>query len=340
MPYNASLDGIRGIAVILVMVFHSKAPFFPGGYLGVDVFYVLSGFLITSILHGELARTGTIDIPRFYLKRFARLAPPLFLMLALYLGLAPLAWPEYGQHGRDALLAAVYLSDYSRAIWGMPDMLRHTWSLAVEEHFYLLWPLVVLLLRPLGPRGALHVLLLLYVSGTVWRISCAAFQGWDMTYYRFDTRMTGMLIGAAAAMMLSVDLSPRIGRVAPALYLAFYLLFAVFAGWRDSAVLQYGVMLAELATAAAIIQVMQSQQPVRWLTSPLLVYVGQLSYGLYLFHFPVMLYLRAEYGWITAITLGTAAAFVIAAASYHTLEAMVRRWRSSLRQADAPRPTA
>lgn len=326
MKYTPALDGIRAIAVMLVMAFHAKTPWVSGGFLGVDVFFVLSGFLITSILQGEIAQTGRIDIRRFYVRRFARLAPPLGVCLVLYLIAAPHVWPDYYHHTRDALLAALYLSDYSRALWQMPDILRHTWSLSAEEHFYIVWPLALLLLRPLSHRSALLVLLLLYAAGTWWRIQCLDLNGWGQAYYRFDTRATGMLAGAATALAIRCSYGALLAWPAPILLaIAGYLITAALS-WGDATALQIGVSCTELATASTIALILQ-QGALRWLGADWLTYIGRLSYGLYLYHFPIMLYLRKTQGWEIALVAGSAAALILAAASYHSVEALVRRRR-------------
>ena len=328
MPYIAALDGIRGIAVLMVVVFHAKAPFLVGGFFGVDVFFVLSGFLITSLLQAELARTGRIDLKRFYARRLLRLTPPLFLTLTLYWLIAPYAWPTYASHTRDTLLAATYMSDYTRALWNMPDMLRHTWSLAIEEHFYLGWPLVLLTLRQARPRTVLIILVGLYVLATVWRISCASSESWQMVYYRFDTRLSGLMLGAVVSVLLSVTTQKRYGRYVfvAALYAFTFIAFA--GGWRDPAALKFGVIAAEFGAAVVIVGAMRADKYVHWLAWQPLTYIGRLSYGIYLFHFPIMLYLRSTYGWETALALGTFSSCLLAALSHHTMEAWVRRWRN------------
>src|SRR6266852_862145 len=120
MRYNPALDGIRGIAVVLVMLNHLRASFLPSGELGVDIFFVLSGFLITSLLYSEIESTGKLRLWRFYSHRFLRLGPPLLVMLLCYLLVAPYVFSFYpiSYHLQDALLAAAYLSDYSQAFWG------------------------------------------------------------------------------------------------------------------------------------------------------------------------------------------------------------------------------
>lgn len=151
MQRIASLDGLRALAAVAVIFFHAgeDTPL-SGGFLGVDVFFVLSGYLITSILLRERSFTGRIDTLRFYGRRFVRLMPALVFLLAVYVIAAPLMWPSMSrsEHIGHALVAGFYLSDYGYALWRIPEFLRHTWSLSVEEHFYLLWPpVLVLLLR-------------------------------------------------------------------------------------------------------------------------------------------------------------------------------------------------
>lgn len=174
MPYVPALDGIRAIAVLLVVFFHAQTPGFHAGYLGVDVFFVLSGFLITSLLLGELASTGGIHLRRFYFRRLARLMPPLIGLIALYLVLAPLVWPEHAHHIRDAFIAGFYLSDYSVVADVHPVMLKHSWSLSIEQHYYLLWPLLLLLIVRFRPKEIIGILFGLYIASTLWRIASLA----------------------------------------------------------------------------------------------------------------------------------------------------------------------
>ncbi len=126
--------------MVLVISDHCGVPVFDQGYFGVDLFFVLSGFLITRLLVDEIDATGRVDVQRFYLRRLLRLTPPLLLFLTAYLVIAPSLWPQLDLmvHVRDVALVAFYLSDYSQAFWNNPKVLIHTWSLSVEEHFYLI----------------------------------------------------------------------------------------------------------------------------------------------------------------------------------------------------------
>ena len=152
MTYIPALDGVRALAVIAVVAFHCGIPAARGGMVGVDLFFVLSGYLITTILRRELLKTGKISLAGFYWSRMLRLWPPLILFLVFYYWLGAFLFP-----GIEVLpqigIAALYLTDYSMAIWRSPAELGHTWSLSVEEHFYLVWPLFLLTTRSLTIAG-------------------------------------------------------------------------------------------------------------------------------------------------------------------------------------------
>jgi peptidoglycan/LPS O-acetylase OafA/YrhL len=129
----------------------------------------------------------------------------LLALLAAYLVFGPTLWPQFDVwwHWRDAALSALYVSDYGRAFWHMPHIVQHTWSLGVEEHFYLIWPPAVIGLLRLPPRWRLGALLTLYVAATAWRMAWYdEAADWPETYFRFDTRMSGLILGALLATLL------------------------------------------------------------------------------------------------------------------------------------------
>ena len=173
-----AFDGLRAVAVGLVLLHHAGVPGFSEGGLGVDMFFVLSGYLITGLLTREIDQTGTVDLVRFYLRRLKRLTPALLILAVAYFTFAPAVWHERtaSQHARFALAAVSYLTDFLRA--GHPSFaspIAHTWSLAVEEHFYMLWPLALLGLSYLPKRLLLPVLLAGFALATVWRWSGSIF---------------------------------------------------------------------------------------------------------------------------------------------------------------------
>ena len=208
------LDGLRAVAVAAVLLFHAGFHWMPGGFLGVDVFFVLSGFLITSLLLREFERSGRISLRSFWARRVRRLFPALLVLLAavsVYAGLA-------GADGRrplslDGLAALGYFANWRFvfshqgyfARTGPPSLLQHTWSLSIEEQFYVVWPLVLaLLLRRRRPRRAvLAVALTGAVASAVAMALLAPGGDHSRAYYGSDTHAQGLLIGAALAVVLA-----------------------------------------------------------------------------------------------------------------------------------------
>jgi len=320
MKYNPALDGLRAVAVLLVLVFHARAEGFGGGFLGVDVFFVLSGYLITRLLADQHSATGGIDVPAFYLRRLRRLYPALLLLLAVHLVVSPLAFPNRQGHARDALIAAAYLSDYGFAFWRVPWVVQHTWSLSVEEHFYLAWPLVLLLVFRLPRRYWAPTILALAGTATLWRWNVLFSPGgWHEAYYRFDTRLSGLLLGAAAAIC-----NPRAPRLAAAGGAALLVLAVSQADAKVDSALTVWMAVAEAGSLLLVLGASQVR-PLSW--APL-VWLGKLSYGIYLWHYPIMLWLRGQgiTGW-SSMLIGTVSAVACAAASYYTVERLARSRR-------------
>jgi peptidoglycan/LPS O-acetylase OafA/YrhL len=333
MLRNPALDGIRALAVLLVVLFHARAPWISGGFIGVDMFFVLSGYLITSLLLAELDRDGRVDFSAFWARRFWRLAPALLAMLVGYLVLAPLAWPEIRDQGTQAALAALFLSDYAVAFWGTPQRVSHTWSLSVEMHFYLLWPLVLALAwrRWKGPR-LVPVLLAAWLLATALRWVCTIDgQEWSQVYYRADTHASGLLLGA----WLAAALRERAWRQALERSLP-WLLWVSLAGilllrqyWGDLWMQVWGIALAEWATVPLLVAVQRpGSQLALMFSRPALVWLGRMSYGVYLWHYPLFSWLRDRTTWDLVLLAGVPASVALAALSFYTLEAWVTRWRS------------
>jgi peptidoglycan/LPS O-acetylase OafA/YrhL len=333
MKHNPALDGIRALAVFMVIGFHAFAPGASGGYLGVDVFFVLSGFLITTLLVGEVDRTGTIRLGSFYLRRLLRLTPALLLMLTAYLLLAPLAWPNMAFHTdvRDVLISTFYLSDYASAFWSAPYYLRHTWSLAVEQHFYLLWPLLMLALAPrLGRRQLVVTLAVLYAVFTAWRIYCDLHGefAYEHSYYRFDTRLSGLVAGSLFAVWMTGNRRPAWRHAELAAMTALAVL--ALCSWRfqvlSTGAMTYGIAAVEFATLALIYVAITTERSRvrRALAHPAPAYVGKMSYGIYLWHYPIFVYMSGRYAWYEILLLGGAASLVLAILSYHSVEKLAR----------------
>ena len=210
LPYVAALDGIRAVAVAGVVLYHAGARWLPGGFLGVDLFFVLSGFLITSLLLAEREATGRIDLPAFWARRARRLLPAAFLVIALsVLAVAILSPGDLPSTRADAIASFLYVNNWHQILadqsyfqaFARPSLLRHLWSLAVEEQFYLLWPLVMgICVAVLGRRRTTIVTLVLAVASSgLMAVLFTPGRDPSRVYYGTDTHATGLLIGALLA---------------------------------------------------------------------------------------------------------------------------------------------
>lgn len=336
LGYNPALDGLRAVAIALVLLSHAHAPLFEGAFYGVDLFFVLSGYLITSLLLQELRDTGRIDTWRFYRRRLYRLMPAVLLFLGVYCLVGPLLWPGMTDMYTDALVSLLYLADYGIAFFDQPNTLLHMWSLSVEEHFYLVWPpLLVLLVRGTPPGRLWRTVLLILLLALAWRVMWVARgQQFYEIFFRFDTRATGLLTGGLLAALVREQ--PRWFRALRArlphfMWLVLAVPLLMEQAWDDMNALVWGMIVVELATALVLVAVLQRRGGVYdMLSARPLVWVGKLSYGIYLWHYPVVRYLRADLPWPAVVVLGFVISLALAALSYYTVE----RW--ALRRRDAP----
>ena len=212
LKYEPAFDGLRALAIIFVFLVHAWESAFPGGWAGVDIFFVLSGYLITTLLTNELSETGTIDYRNFYIRRVLRLWPAFavfLLVVVLEMSVrAPNIW-SFGAVG----LSAVYLMNWNRAfVWWSQHNLGHTWSLAMEEQFYLLWPALLVFIFS---RRAICCVLAMIIAMVTWRCFLAL-DGADpeRTYNGFDTHGDALLIGCLLALLVrrNPDLTIKIER--------------------------------------------------------------------------------------------------------------------------------
>lgn len=345
LVYVPALDGLRAVAVLSVMVFHAQPDWLPGGFLGVDIFFVLSGYLITRLLLLEYSARGRIAWRRFYGRRALRLVPALLLMLLAYcawMSLVPRI--DLAKHLGDALLAFLYVSNWARAfdIHAL-HYLGHTWSLAVEAQFYLLWPLLVLwvLRRNAAPASlAAWAAVLALASwgarlGLLW--SGAPIE---RMYNGLDSHSDGLMAGALLAAVWSGasrwwDTLPAWARRA-LLAAAVALLGALIAraDWTNPWMSGLGYTAVSLAVVLVLLALGSAEPSLlgRVLSLRFLVWVGTISYGLYLWHFPVLLVLRDwEIGGWTHVVAGFALTFALAAASYYLVERPLLRRRGGVR---------
>nr|WP_296067489.1 acyltransferase family protein [uncultured Actinoplanes sp.] len=353
-PYRPALDGVRGLAVAAVLMFHGGVAALSGGFLGVDAFFVLSGFLITSLLLAEYRDSGRINLPAFWGRRARRLLPALVMMLgAVVLVSRWLLPPEELRALRgDALAAIVYVANWRMMNRGSgyfaetaaPSPLQHTWSLGIEEQFYLLWPLLVVTLLMAARRCGRGTLLTVCIVGAAGSALAAAWlfhpADVDRDYYGTDTRAVALLTGAAVAVALARREAdggaPRVPRsVLGALAFAGAGVTAwlwVGADGGDPWMYRGGFVLAALAVAAVIAHAVVSPRSptARLLAVAPLVWLGRISYGVYLWHWPLFTWLNAERTGLTGpglLAARWAATLAVAAASYVLVETPLRRAR-------------
>jgi len=329
MHYNPALDGVRAIAILAVVMFHCQVPWAIGGALGVDLFFVLSGYLITALLMQE-QRQGGIRIAAFYARRALRLYPTLLLLIAAYLVAAPVLWPDDEKWLVSGVVAG-YLMDYAMAFTHIDWTIGHTWSLGVEEKFYLLWPLLLPAL--LAARKPLVWLFSLYALITAWRYAVALEWGWVQAYFAFDTRCSGIVLGACAAIA-----RPRISAAVAAFAFAA-LMFCMAAPFMpalpymlQTQAVTLEISVAELAAFALICHLATNPRQSIFASAPL-VLVGRLSYGIYAWHFPIVLLVRDvhQQPWWINLLVALPLSVALAALCLYLVDLPIKRWRQRLR---------
>lgn len=347
LPQLAGLDGIRGLAALAVVLFHAGVAWLPAGFLGVDVFFVVSGFLITALLISERERSSDTDLARFWLRRARRLLPVLALVLIVTTVYAALMLGDtFSRHLHDVLMAAVYFTNWDLILRGVsyfemferPSQLRHLWSLAVEEQFYIVWPvLFALVMRFLNLRWLWCIVAALAVISLIWMVVLFT-PGADPSrvYFGSDPRAFTILIGVAVGLIwkpwryswdrqvgIAMDL---LAVLALAMILAIMVIGRHWSDWMYPWGL-LGVSMAAVVLVAFVIRpgslVGRALEisPLRWM--------GQRSYSIYLWHWPVMLALQWEFNFVpntlAIVVAALVATFLLSEISYRLVEAPMRR---------------
>ncbi|GAB3403933.1 acyltransferase family protein [Flindersiella endophytica] len=350
---RADVEGLRAIAVGLVLLYHAGLPFLPAGYVGVDVFFVISGFLITGLLTRELDATGRIGLLAFYARRARRLLPSAAVVLlatgiATVVVLPAVRWSEVGG---DIASAAGYVVNWRLAGRSVDYLaedsivspVQHFWSLAVEEQFYLLWPLLLLLLAKLFPggrrgpgRGRAIGLAVIGGGSLAWSVHLSAQQP-AVAFFVTTTRLWELAVGAGAALLAAreVRLPPAVaagvGWVGLAGVAVSAFCFSPLTAWPG-----YAALLPTLGTAAVILAGSSSPRhgPAVLLGLRPFQFTGRLSYVLYLWHWPMVVFAAAYFGelepWqgLAVVTLS----FVPAWLTHKLVENPVRFHRALVRR--------
>jgi peptidoglycan/LPS O-acetylase OafA/YrhL len=342
------LNGLRGIAVIGVMLCHAQLRFFKGGYLGVDIFFVLSGFLITSLLLKEYDANGTINLRLFYMRRVLRLGPALLTLLIVLMpiSLVVLNGTKARYHLVDTMITLCYVANWARAFRIHPPfLLAHAWSLSIEEQFYILWPpLLLLLLRRVSSRwkvlSGVLILAVVVCSVRIWMTHSGVRL--DRMSNGLDTRADSLLTGCALGLLLFGRTLPAeaVGKVFRCMPLASVCAacglaaVALVADPGGRFMFYWGMVCVELLSAVLICAVVASRDVLvaRILSYRPLVAVGTISYGLYLWHFPVYMIIHySGYSRKAEFFVGTIVTFICASASYFWIETPALRLKDRLR---------
>ncbi len=363
LRYLPGLDGLRAISVLAVIFFHhyfvfgAERGWMPGGFLGVEVFFVVSGYLITSLLLAERRETGMVSLRHFWLRRARRLLPAVLVLLAVVIAYSLLFLPDSIETLKgDVLAALTYTSNWWQIIAnrsyavtaGRPELLKHLWSLAIEEQFYLFWPpLLILGLRKLG-RSRMVLAMFAAVIASTLALGITSFVSINFAYYATFTRLSGLLLGALMAFFfapyrirglagrgarIALDIAGATGLVVLLISFRVFTFPALNTGHIDRSVFLGGFLLVDIATLLVIAAAVHPASDVgRLIGCRPLRWIGLRSYSLYLWHYPIFCVTRPRvdfdhffhlHGW-PVLLLRLVLTFGFAELSYRFVETPIR----------------
>jgi peptidoglycan/LPS O-acetylase OafA/YrhL len=383
LGFVPALDGLRGVAILLVVAVHFRRTVDPwttqwinsprlaqyfnttttapdnfllvtkphpslvaqlvpkGGFLGVDIFFVLSGFLISSILLREQSTHGRVGFGAFYQRRALRLLPALFAFLAAHVIYASIIHVQAAVE-RSSIIAAVFYYYNWKLVYSFPVVrpeLTHLWSLSIEEQFYLVWPVALILLLG-GVRRRLPTAVAVTSAGVVaiavWRMIVARHMSPALVYFRTDAQADALLVGALAALLWTRGAVPLKRYLAPAAWVALgFMIVCIFTLESDSRFLyDGGFTLIAIAVAVILLATVEtSWGPTRALHTRPLRAVGRVSYGLYLWHvlvFSIVVDNMRHKPVVVTIALALGVTAIVTALSWYAVERPFLRWKARL----------
>lgn len=345
--YIPGFDGLRALAVLAVIAYHLNLPYSAGGFLGVTVFFVLSGFLITSLLMWEWEQTQKINLKPFWIRRAKRLLPAMFLLLISLNVVVPLLKPALLTSLRQDTIAAIfYYSNWHYIFQDLsyfesfenPSLLTHFWSLAIEEQFYIFWAVAILfLLKIVNNRKGIFLLVMGVALLSVIQMLLLYDPNLDPSrvYYGTDTRIFSLLIGASFALLVPRRPFSTMSKWALELLgiagISVFLLMIVYTNQYDRFIYEGGMVLLSFTTAFLVLALAwRSAIIANWILEwKPLKWIGVRSYGIYLWHYPVILFMNSNvntggihYG---KVILELTLTFLLAAISYSVVEKPIRQ---------------
>ena len=332
LSYSPGLDGLRGFAILGVMIFHARYPFLEGGFIGVDIFFVLSGFLITYLLVSEFDQYGSVSLRNFYMRRLLRLGPALLALLFAFClaSFLFLSSQKATSNYIDSLISLAYLSNWARAFSiHPPDLLGHTWSLSIEEQFYIIWPIILLTMLRLSKNRSQVVILAAITAISSWIVRVYLLSNGatpERLYNGLDTRADALMVGCTIGVAMSSGLLMKNHRETLSkifIFMAPISVACLLGRWRSPVMYQFGFFTIDIMATILVIDVLINPRSLirkllgmRWL-----VWVGRISYSLYLWHYPIYRALFAfKFSSLAVLTWGSLATFLVASMSHYFME--------------------